>query len=193
MIPLLSDWLIRFVQMIILLSALILVLLVPARHVLLPLWPWPVEERILVESATNNGSREFVAVQPGADNEYALISQDRPIMLVAIEDLGGKTIHGFLVGVRSEPNAALMERVPTWLFDHQPLPAQPSNMVLVVMLADESRIELTIEDVHRMYRPNQLSPIQRVILTFNRVVEIWQGRDWSFLGVIEKVDQNGVT
>lgn len=173
-----TYWLFKCAQILVLLMAMMLLLLVPARHVLVPLWPWPVEEVIVADPVLGDARRQFVAAQPGVRDQNVAISRDRPVMLVVIEKAGGENIQGFLVGVRPEPDADLMEGVPSWLFDHRLSPVQPSNLVLVVMLADESRAELTLGEVHRMYRPNRLSVFERVLLTGQRVTEIWQMYGW---------------
>lgn len=181
-------WLSKSAQMIILLLAMTLLLLVPARHVLAPLWPWPVEELIIAEPTSDDARREFVVAQPGDRNLPPLVSQDRPIMLVTIETVDGEFIHGFLVGARPEPDAELMEAVPSWLFDHHLSLPQPANVVLVVMRADESRTELPLGDIHRLYRPNQLSLLERILLTGQRMVETWRMPGWE---LSKRVDSEG--
>ncbi len=174
MMPTVTDWFSKLGQALVLLMLLALLLFAPARHVLMPLWPWPVEEWIIAETTSDEARREFVVARPGAREQQALISRDRPIMLVSIETNDGEFVRGFLVGARSEPDAALMEGIPSWLFDQWRSPLHPANAVLVVMRADESRTELMLGEIHRLYRPNQISLIERVLLTGQRVVESWR-------------------
>ncbi len=173
------HWLSKSFLMVVLLVVIALLLLVPARHVLLPQWPWPVEERIMAEPVSNGVYRKFVAVHPDDRDERSMIARDRPITLAAVEKDGGETVHGFVVGVRPEAGAELMDRVPAWLFDLEPDGSRPANAVFVMMLSDESISEFTLGEVVRIYRPNQLSLVERIVLTGQRIAESWRARQWS--------------
>lgn len=178
MVPMMTHWLLRIALSLVLLVVTMLLLLLPARHVLMPLWPWQVDELLVARASSDTARRDFVTVQPGEGVPNGVISRDRPIMLVAIERPGDEVIHGFLVGVRPEPDAGLLDKIPSWLLERRLISPEPSNLVVVVMRADESRTELSLGQIHRMYRPNQLSLLERALLTGQRLVEAWRARGW---------------
>jgi hypothetical protein len=143
--------------------------LVPARHVLIPLWPRPVDEVILVTADDNAGQRVFLDTRRHTP-EDVIVARDRPRSLVVVERFDEAPIMGFLVAVRPSAEGPL-EPLPEELTDERiPGPALGPG-ALVLARADEQTIEIASDRIRRLYRPNQFDVSQRIALLWTRVVE----------------------
>jgi ABC-type phosphate transport system auxiliary subunit len=168
-----TYWLQQIIIVIALLAAILLLILFPARHVLLILWPWPVEEQVMVTEEQGAGRRDFVPILSPRVDDGVLVARDRPFSLLAIERPNQPLLFAFLVGLRDEPGATLAGQLPASL--RPPLVQAPLEAgILVVMLADEDHRELPTEDVVRLYRPNQLGLTDRSAILLRRLAAAWR-------------------
>lgn len=143
----------------------------PARHVLAPLWPQPVEE-ILYRSNDGGIDRrlQFVGSQP--DSGRQPVARHRPLSLVVADTTSGSQLQGFVAGIRDGPDGELVDAFPDWLQADPPkLPAQ-SEQVLLIQTIDEQMREVAVVDLVRLYRPNQLTTVQRAEMTVESVIEV---------------------
>lgn len=155
-----------------LLTLTALCLAVPARQVLLPLWPGAVEE-LLVEVGPEQVDRRFRGASLPLDAAEEVVARSRPTMLWRLELASGEVDHVWLAGLR---NAAgqLEPQAPDWFdtvrFEGTP---PPGSYLVVIGPGYETR-ELDAARIRRMYRPNAMSPGQRVQLWFDRLHERWR-------------------
>lgn len=165
-----TYWLQQIVVAILLLHLIVLLALWPARHVLLPLWPGPVDEYILPAA---NDQAERVLLVPGAEkspDSGAALSRSRPISVVALERRSAPPVLGFLVGVREEPEGPLNGRVPAELTGPVvELPSQ-ADWVLVLSGDDSQLLEFPVAELAGLYWPNQLSLSERTQILVDRVI-----------------------
>lgn len=165
----LSDWIQRLTTNLILVIAVLALPLIPARHVLLPLWPHTVDEAILATADDRAGHRIFL----GAGRHHfepAIVARDRPRSLVVVERFAQSPVRGFLVAVRPSGDNPL-EPLPAHLYGEQVSGESLGVGSLVMIRADEEVIEIDIDDVRRLYRPNRFDLTQRIALLWTRVGE----------------------
>lgn len=144
----------------------------PARHVLLPLWPHPVDEWLLA-GAGGGLEREFVT-EPVADPSRTL-ARNRPITLWRVEMRSGQITHAWLAGVRDAESGQLLTVLPDWLAGPRIDGPLPASRALVLMGPDSTYSEVEASAVTRMFRPNALAWHERVELALDRFGETW---DW---------------
>jgi hypothetical protein len=101
-----TYWLQQIVFAFVLLASILLLTLAPARLVLLPLWPWPVEEVLVAGGDAPGGERAFVA-RNSSGPPGRLVVSDWPLSLAAMEIPGHAPFHGFIAGIRTEPDGPL--------------------------------------------------------------------------------------
>lgn len=148
--------------------------LVPARHVLMPLWPRTIDEVILATADNHAGQRLFIETRRQR-LQGGIVARDRPDSLVVVERFGGDSVTGFLVARRSSADGPL-QRLPVTLEADRVAGPGFSRGRLVVALADDSMVEIAGENIRRVYRPNRLDVSQRIALLWTRVVEQLQER-----------------
>jgi len=169
-----SDWFQRMASNLALAVVVVTLPLLPARHVLLPLWPRSVDEIILATVDERSGARFFVDAerqQIAGD----IVARDRPRSLVVVERIGLNPLAGFLLAVRASAEAPL-EPLPGDMERRRVPGAALGDAILVLALADEQVVEIPGESVRRLYRPNRLDAPQRLALLWDRVLERLQGR-----------------
>jgi hypothetical protein len=170
-----TYWLQQIVTTIVLITCIVLLTLFPARHVLLPLWPTPVEEWI-VQSGQDEVDR-FVR-QAGlvatARSSAGLIARTRPLNLVELERRDMPPMFGFLAGYRDSPDEPLQPRLPDSLLQPRvELPLSP-DLVVVLVTVDEVAVEIPMDELIGLHRPNQLSLLERFDLAFSRILVVWR-------------------
>lgn len=153
-----------------LLSALCLVL--PARHVLIPLWPKPVDE-ILIATGSGAVERRFVPARSTGSMDTPIIAHSRPISLWRLETEAGDVSHAWLAGVRA-PEGQLLPALPDWFKTKRLDGPLPESIRLVLRTAGRETREVDGATVRRMYRPNGMILPERVVLWRDRLVERWQ-------------------
>lgn len=165
-----TYWLQQIVMAILLLGVILLLVLSPARHVLAPLWPAAVDELIL-PGKTDQAERVLLLAGPAyRSGQPAAIVRSRPRSVVAMERRGEPPSFGYLAGYRDEPGAPLQSRLPDELqVPRVELPLDDSR-ILVMVLADEQLVEMPADELVALYRPNQLSPTDRIGLLTHRVI-----------------------
>lgn len=142
----------------------------PARHVLQPLWPTKVEESLYRDDASAI-QRIFHRAGSEPDANAELMARNRPLSLLAVERIDHGLVVGFLSGVRSEADALVNADQPEWLDqDLVDLPPDPWA-VLVLVLEDGESVEIPVNQVRRIYRPNRLKTVERLELAWKRLEE----------------------
>lgn len=147
-----------------------LLLLWPARHVLVPLWPAQMEES-LYQNDSNSIQRIFH--RAGAEPAFPgkLIARNRPLTLLSVEREEQNPVVGYLSGVRPESEALVSPELPTWLEpDLIEVSSEPSK-ILVLVVADGEIVEIPLAGVRRLFRPNRLRLRDRLMLAWRRLEE----------------------
>lgn len=151
-------------------------LLIPLHRIILPLWPGPVEEVMILDSAQN-----AVRLQParrfgdGAADRSGGISS-RPRYAVRIERVDDETLYGYVLGFRDPDQGMLIEQPfdPGWNWleaDQLPAGAQ-----VVVEDPGGARTYVGTHAVARLVRPNRLAPEDKIRLTWIRLKHQWRQR-----------------
>ena len=164
--------------MLLALGLLVLIVMLPwttARHTLTAVWPWPVEERVMPAGNAGRLERVFVPLDEARRLENEALARSRPHALTVVELRSGSAQAGFVVGVRSGPDAPLSPP-PADTGKSPDFEALAPGQVLVLMLADESRLELATEDISRVYQPNRMGPHERAELAGRRLTERIEAR-----------------
>lgn len=173
MMPRLPSFVLRRLgggAVLLLLSALCLAL--PARQVLIPLWPNPVDE-ILVGSGSGAVERRFVPAPPTGSMHAPIVVRSRPISLWRLETQAGDVSYAWLAGVRGT-EGQLLPALPDWFKTERLEGPLPESMRLVLRTAGGETREVDGATVRRMYRPNGMTLPERVSLWRDRLVERWQ-------------------
>lgn len=160
-----------------LLAVILLAMFWPARHVLEPLWPDPVEEVLLLAPGDRVAERRFLPAGQKLATESVVLARNRPLTLWRLETDSGDVLHAWLQGVRDADSGELLEAVPSWLGRARVDGPAPQAVHLVMASADQQLIEVPGTSLARMFRPNGLGFRQRARLTRDRIVERWR---WPF-------------
>lgn len=153
-----------------LLSALCLA--VPVRHVLVPLWPSPVDE-ILTSAGSGSVERRVVPARSADAKNAPVVARSRPISLWRLETEAGNVSHAWLVGVR-DTEGRLLPALPEW-FETQRLDSPlPEAVRLVLRTPGRETREVDGATIRRMYRPNGLALPERFALWRDRLIERWR-------------------
>lgn len=163
-----------------LLALMAVCLALPARQVLLPLWPGVVEEQLVKVGPDRVERRLGRAGLPPSETEE-VVARSRPIMLWRIEYASGEVDHAWLAGFRTAAGA-LAPELPDWFDAARFEQSLPSGSRLVVIGSDYETRELDAATIKRMYRPNAMSPGQRLQLWRDRLEERWQ---WPFSASVD--------
>lgn len=139
----------------------------PVRHVLVPMWPGPVEER-LYRTVDGNIVRQFSAVGQEIESPHQLVARHRPVNLLIVETVHEQPMLGFPAGVRDGSGGELMEQLPEWITGNRMVPPVDSVNTLIIETVDEALHEVPANTIRYMYRPNRLPLMQRMALTFDR-------------------------
>lgn len=122
------------------------------------------------------------------DAEYSeTVARSKPRSLVAVETIDGESIYAFPIGTR-RPESDELHFASRFQF-------QDTEGMLVLQMADESRLEIDSAVVRRIYAPNQLTLAQRVQLTVVRISEArWrsEGADSVQAAMPEQGDEQTV-
>jgi ABC-type phosphate transport system auxiliary subunit len=172
----LTYWLQQIVIVICLLASILLLTLTPARLVLAPLWPWPVEEVVVVAEDGRSGKRIFVQVDTRSEPRIKDVARDRPLTLVAVERPDRPILYGFVAGIRPEPGAELLAMTTAELGRPRVDWAMPEQAVLVLINADETSTEVPLADIVHLYPPNRMSMQDRIELVWKRLGPGWRER-----------------
>jgi len=165
-------WLQQIVAAAVISFAILLLSLLPARHVLLPLWPRQVNEFVVVEDGRPTASRELVMAPSPVDPARVLI-QTRPLSVAAVEHGEGRIALGYPVGLRdTESDPTLLDgplppefRVSIF----HPMPRPGDDRSLLLMDANDQLQVIPLQDVRRLYYPNQLGLLQRAWFVVRRI------------------------
>lgn len=154
---------------------LVAALAFPARHVLLPLWPPPIEEVIVFDS----GGRAVHRILASAGFALAediggrVIARTRPLNATVLETPDQRKF-GYLVGIR-DPQAGEVIIKPE-LLDFEWLESDalfPGRLLLFEESGGEVA-EIMNSEVKRVYRPNRMGFRQRLALAGLLLAERWQ-------------------
>jgi ABC-type phosphate transport system auxiliary subunit len=164
-----TYWLQQIVMAIILIGLIVLLTLWPARHVLKPLWPPPVDEYILSAEA-DRGERLMLSVgAAGLPERNSAIARSRPHHVVVLERRDEAPLLGFIAGYRETPDAPLSGQLPEALKPARVELPLHADWILVVNPGEDALIELPVAELVAFYRPNQLSLSERLSLMVSRV------------------------
>lgn len=147
----------------------------PARQVLLPAWPDPVEE-VLTQAGPGRIERLFLPADSNRPFEPAPLARSRPLTLWRLEYDTGTVAHAWLAGVR-DGDGQLLPALPAWLEPVRLDGPLPEAVRLVVITSTRESREIEGESIVRMYRPNGMNIAQRAALWRDRIDERWQ---WPF-------------
>lgn len=159
----------------VLLALIALGLVLPARHVVLPPWPDPVDE-VLAEGSPGRIERHFLSADAPVSVDSLVVARSRPITLWRLETDSGEVLHAWLAGLR-DGEGTLLPALPAWLQAARLDGPLPEAVRLVVITASRDSRELEGEDIVRMYRPNDMTLAQRAGLWRDRLDERWE---WPF-------------
>lgn len=167
-------WLQQTVVSAAIIAAILLLSLVPARQVLLPLWPGHVEELVVLEEGRRSAARALVMGNSELEPARVLV-QSRPLSAAVIETGQGASVLGYPVGIRSEDGQQLSS--------DRPLPAAFSASVirsmpqidgaLMIMNANDQLQSIPLRQIRRVYYPNRLSLPERAWFVLRRVQSAW--------------------
>lgn len=153
-----------------LLSTLCLAL--PARHVLVPLWPNSVDE-VLVETGSGQVERRFVEDNPVGSVTSPIVARSRPMTLWRLETDKGNVLHAWLAGVRNT-DGQLLSALPDWTRTERLDGPPPGSVHLVLRTAARETREVDGETIRRMFRPNSMTITDRMALWRDRLIERWR-------------------
>lgn len=156
----------------VLLTSIALCLFVPARHVVLPAWPDPVEE-VLTQTGPGQIKRRFLPPDANEPMGDPIVARNRPVTLWRLESDSGEVFHAWLAGVRNG-DGQLLPALPAWLAPVRLDGPLPEAVRLVAITAARETREIDGASIVRMYRPNDMTLAQRVGLLRDRLAERWQ-------------------
>lgn len=168
-----TYWIRQVVAAGLLLVTILLLPLVPARHVLLPLWPTSVEEVLVSVPQRPDAERRFVAAGRSTPDRVAEIARNRPLYLAVVELSDGRKLTGFPVGTRVDPEAGLDVPLPQALMAVWVERPDADAVELILLDANQQILPLPMSQIVRIYRPNQLSLFQRAAITARRLTPAW--------------------
>lgn len=154
-----------------LIPVIIVLVLWPARQVLLPLWPEKAEETVY-QTASGDSRRLFHGSRSVPDFTGQLIRRDCPLHLVRVETNGGGRFHAYVAGVRPEEGALVADRMPQWIRSEIVVPPAGSSEVVVMLGPDDERFDVPAEAIRQIYRPNQLALTSRLRLSAQRFLTV---------------------
>ncbi len=155
------------------LLALIAVLIAwPARHVLEPLWPGPVEELIYMAPGSET-ERVLEPVRRASvpTSGEPVLASSRPLSLVRVESMDGGWRHGYLLGVSAADDHSLREDIPDELLETVVELREFDYDMLVLVCAEGERFEMPVSEIHRLIYPNRLVVSERMQLALQRLAD----------------------
>ncbi len=171
-----TYWLQKIAATCLLLASILLLPLIPARHVLLPLWPNFVEEVLINVSDQASAARHFVPAGVQEWDPSAEIARSRPFHLVVVQLSDGRELSGFPVGTRTGPQADLDIPLPPAMMAMWVEKPEAIASELILLDAGQQIVSLPMSEIVRLYRPNQLSLVQRAAMTAKRLMPAWMQR-----------------
>ena len=149
--------------------SILLLSLAPARHVLLPLWPTPIDEFIVLDEERDAVVRALSIAHD--DLPDGLLARSRPSSVVAIEKVDGSMILGFPVGLRQQGGEQDPIDQPLLdAFRRPTLHAMPLGQgSLLVMGANEELSAVALSQIEHLVYPNRLNWLERVWFVAVRV------------------------
>jgi len=158
------------------LAAFILLLsLIPARHVLVPFWPDRVDELIVLEEDPQSAVRYLTSSRETQDLSPRLLARTRPLSVVVAEHLDGRYTLGYPVGLASideqgdEMGQALPPEFSSALLDSMP----DRSAALILLDANDRKLSLPLAGLRRLYYPNRLSLAGRARVLISRARSCW--------------------
>lgn len=171
-----TYWLQQVLTASLLLVTILLLPLVPARHVLLPLWPTSVEEVLVSVPQRTDAERRFVAAGWSTGDPVTEVARNRPLHLAIVELSDGRKLAGFPVGTRVDPEAGLDVPLPQALMAVWVERPDADAAELILLDANQQILPLPMSQIVRIYRPNQLSLVQRAAIAARRLTPAWISR-----------------
>jgi hypothetical protein len=169
-------WLQQLLASAVIALAILLLSLLPARHVLLPLWPRQVDEFVMIEDSQASSIRALVMAGQELDPDRVLV-RTRPLSVAAVESLDGRTTLGYPVGLRSaEADEDTQDRPLPIAFRLSALHSMPlGEDALLLMDANDQLQVIPLSEIRRLYYPNRLNPLERVAFVARRVRAAFPG------------------
>lgn len=171
----LTYWLEQLVLIMLLIGVILLLPLLPARAFFSVYWPHPVEELILRDGDV--ALRKLLPVGASEDPAWDVVARSRPHSVVSIETRAGNVVHAYLIGRREHDDA--------------PDPASDADArpnLLLIQLADDSRMELEAAAVRRLVHSNRLRLVERARMTGARLLEAWSQRPSERAAEVDSVE-----
>lgn len=168
-------WLQQLVAAMIILVGILLLSLLPARQVLMPLWPRQVNEFLVVDDGSRTAARALALADLEFDSARVLV-QSRPLSVAAVEGSDGTLLLGYPVAIRSNQVDAVQQdhyfpsRFRTPIVHSMP----PDDASLILMDANDQLRKISLSDVHRLYYPNRLGLMDRGGLMVRRIQSCWK-------------------
>ncbi len=155
--------------------AILLLSLVPARHVLQPLWPTSVDELVILEPDGRSAVREFVFEPDERPMGDRLLARTRPLSIAVVESADGRLVPGFPVALRPDSAAESLVDLPEAFSAPvvDPLPIKDGELTLLG--ANDQVMRMPVASMARLYYPNRLGLADRAWLLFRRVEDCWLG------------------
>jgi len=150
--------------------AILLLSLLPARHVLLPLWPSRINEFVALQDGQGTATRTFQKALSEADS-FGVLAMSQPLSVAAVDYRDGRIALGYPVGIRSEESnsapwdGALPLELRVTL--NRSLPQDDRSLLL--MDANDQLRSIPLRDIETLYYPNRLNFVDRAGLVVHRV------------------------
>jgi len=169
----------------IILGLIVLVSLMPARHVLLPLWPRPVDELVVLDAERGTSVRQFVNLDQVDSVSDQVLARTRPISVLAVEYINGSLLFGYPVGLRPTTAEDLPKRDESGIrktldrssrnpYQFRSINALPPSLTDLQLLdANDRLLELENADIARLYYPNRLTLADRFEVLIQRASDCW--------------------
>jgi hypothetical protein len=158
------------------LAAFILLLsLLPARHVLMPFWPARVDEWILLETDPQSAVRYLSSASAEVNSPDGLVARTRPFSVAWVEHRDGRHTLGYPVGLEfvAEQGGETREALPPE-FSRELLETVPERAGSLVLLdANDREFSVPLSDLRRLYYPNRMTLAGRVRVLVSRVSGCW--------------------
>jgi len=178
-------WVQQFCLAPMILALIVLVSMLPARHVLLPLWPRPVDELVVLDAERGSSVRQFVNLGQVDGVSNRILARTRPSSVIAVEYTNGSLIFGYPVGLGPTSAEGLPKEAESGMnatlarskinpYQFRSINALPPSLTDLQLLdANDHLLELENADIVRLYYPNRLTLADRFKVLIQRASDCW--------------------
>ena len=157
-------------------AGILALLLIPLHRIIIPLWPGPIEEVLVPDSAENTARLQAARRSASRGPHPPGTVYTQPHNAVRIERVDESPVFGYVLGYREPGDGQLLDQPVTSDWNWLESVDLPRNMKLVVEDAGGRRYELGAENVVRLVRPNRMDVSDKVRLTWVRLAALWNQR-----------------